>query len=308
MRVLEPPLAPVPRLDGETSYRHVARWDTRACSPLTMMAPSRGDAPSLAATRNDTVADPCPDAGDSTEIQSVVVAASHTHSGCVVTASDPAPPAASSAAGAANVTPHFTGFGPWVIVEEVSQPETSTPVAKMAKARSVPRPVRLMRWTMRFTHIPQLHRREGRTADVHFNGRAFYWWGTCTINRDPLTRLRFTPLRRRHERAFVIRVACHERVEWWPGPESNQRHPHFQCGALPTELPGPQECSPKDVQKHEYNRVNSVVRLAASRATFTTGVSAGAEAPSHGFSTTVHRQGACWQSQRSSILSPACLQ
>ena len=25
---------------------------------------------------------------------------------------------------------------------------------------------------------------------------------------------------------------------WWPGPESNQRHPHFQCGALPTELPG----------------------------------------------------------------------
>ena len=29
------------------------------------------------------------------------------------------------------------------------------------------------------------------------------------------------------------------RVEWWPGPESNQRHPHFQCGALPTELPGP---------------------------------------------------------------------
>ena len=28
------------------------------------------------------------------------------------------------------------------------------------------------------------------------------------------------------------------RVEWWPGPESNQRHPHFQCGALPTELPG----------------------------------------------------------------------
>jgi hypothetical protein len=54
--------------------------------------------------------------------------------------------------------------------------------------------------------------------------------------------------------------------------------------------------------------VNSVVRLAASRATFTTGVSAGAEAPSHGFSTTVHRQGACWQSQRSSVLSPACLQ
>jgi hypothetical protein len=40
---------------------------------------------------------------------------------------------------------------------------------------------------------------------------------------------------------------------WWPGPESNQRHPHFQCGALPTELPGPQECIPKDLQKPEYN-------------------------------------------------------
>jgi hypothetical protein len=38
------------------------------------------------------------------------------------------------------------------------------------------------------------------------------------------------------------------------------------------------------------------------------GVSAGAEAPSRGFSATVHRQGACWQSQRSSVLSPACLQ
>jgi hypothetical protein len=40
---------------------------------------------------------------------------------------------------------------------------------------------------------------------------------------------------------------------WWPGPESNQRHPHFQCGALPTELPGPQSCIPKAVQKPEYN-------------------------------------------------------
>ena len=29
---------------------------------------------------------------------------------------------------------------------------------------------------------------------------------------------------------------------WWPGPESNQRHPHFQCGALPTELPGRTAC------------------------------------------------------------------
>src|SRR5690242_15055688 len=129
------------------------------------MAPSRGDAPSFAATRNDTVAEPCPDAGDSTEIHSVVVAASHTHSGCVVTASDPAPPVASSAGIAANVTPHFTGFGPWLIVEEVSQPETSTPVTKIAKARGMPRRVRLMPWTMRFTRTPQLHWREGRDSE-----------------------------------------------------------------------------------------------------------------------------------------------
>ena len=27
-------------------------------------------------------------------------------------------------------------------------------------------------------------------------------------------------------------------LKWWPRPESNWRHPHFQCGALPTELPG----------------------------------------------------------------------
>ncbi len=29
-----------------------------------------------------------------------------------------------------------------------------------------------------------------------------------------------------------------ERSDWCPGPESNQRHPDFQSGALPTELPG----------------------------------------------------------------------
>jgi hypothetical protein len=33
-------------------------------------------------------------------------------------------------------------------------------------------------------------------------------------------------------------AARRAREGWWPGPESNQRHPHFQCGALPTELPG----------------------------------------------------------------------
>ena len=76
------------------------------------MTSSRGEAPSLAATRNETVPEPCPDAGESAEIQFAFVAASHAHSGCVVTANDPAPPAASSGGGVASVTRHFTGFGP----------------------------------------------------------------------------------------------------------------------------------------------------------------------------------------------------
>lgn len=29
------------------------------------------------------------------------------------------------------------------------------------------------------------------------------------------------------------------RVEWWDWPDLNQRPPHLQCGALPTELQSP---------------------------------------------------------------------
>jgi hypothetical protein len=58
----------------------------------------------LAATRNDTFAVPCPEAGDNAEIQFTFVEASHAHSGCVVTASDPAPPLASIIAGVVSVT------------------------------------------------------------------------------------------------------------------------------------------------------------------------------------------------------------
>ena len=171
VRVLDPPLAPVPKFDGDTSYRHGARWETCACWPLTTIAPSRVAALSLAATRNDTVADPCPDAGDSPEIQTVAVVASHAHSSCVVTASDPAPPVASSAGGAASVTPNFTGFGPWLIVEDVSQPETSRPIATIAIATGVARPVRVMRWTLRFTPTPQLYLAgEGRYSEPHSSG------------------------------------------------------------------------------------------------------------------------------------------
>jgi hypothetical protein len=72
---------------------------------------------------------------------------------------------------------------------------------------------------------------------------------------------------------------------WWPGPESNQRHPHFQCGALPTELPGPQECIPKDVQKPEYNKSLSSTQLGAWGDGRLKGASTpGPEAPSGVFS------------------------
>src|SRR5262245_44874889 len=98
---------------------------------------------------------------------------------------------------------------------------------------------------------------------------------------------------------------------WWPGPESNQRHRDFQSRALPTELPGPQECVPKDVQKHEYTIWLVESRLIGkSRCDRRRSLGDPAEAPSDERSAASpdYRQGACWQSQRSSILSPACLQ
>ena len=60
---------------------------------------------------------------------------------------------------------------------------------------------------------------------------------------------------------------------------------------------------PKDVQKPEYNTHTS---LAQPRG----GASINdVEAPSNTSAVSVgYRQGACWQSQRSSVLSPACLQ
>jgi hypothetical protein len=109
---------------GDTLYRHGARCDTRACSSLTTIVPSREDAPSLGATRNDRLAAPCPDVGDNDEIQFALVPASHLHSGCVEIASDPVPPTASIVAGAVSETTHFTGLGPVLIVEDVSQLET----------------------------------------------------------------------------------------------------------------------------------------------------------------------------------------
>jgi hypothetical protein len=47
---------------------------------------------------------PCPDAGESPEIQFALVDTVHAHSGCVVTANEPLPPEASIIGGLATDT------------------------------------------------------------------------------------------------------------------------------------------------------------------------------------------------------------
>jgi hypothetical protein len=91
---------------------------------LTTIVPSRIDDPSFGDTRKDRFAAPCPEAGDNAEIQFTLVVASHLHSGCVAIASEPEPPSAPIIGGEASETTHFTGFGPVLMVEDVSQPET----------------------------------------------------------------------------------------------------------------------------------------------------------------------------------------
>jgi hypothetical protein len=68
------------------------------------MLPSRAADPSLAATRNDTLAVPCPDAGTNAEIQFTLVEASHAHSGCVLIDTEADPPPASISGGAVSDT------------------------------------------------------------------------------------------------------------------------------------------------------------------------------------------------------------
>src|SRR5688500_13745206 len=88
--------------------------------------PSRTEDPSFAAARNDTLPFPCPDVGDRPEIQLALVEAVHAHSGNVVTVTALVPPAASSIAGGATVTWHFTGDGPADTLEDVSHPPVTT--------------------------------------------------------------------------------------------------------------------------------------------------------------------------------------
>src|SRR5262245_40470841 len=103
--------------------------------------PSRAVNPSLANTLNDTSAGPWPLAGDNAVIQPTLLDASHAHSRCVVTLSEPVPPTASIIGGVFSTTTHFTGFGPELTVEDVSQLETNSAASRTrAAANDVRRP------------------------------------------------------------------------------------------------------------------------------------------------------------------------
>jgi hypothetical protein len=135
----EPPPTAMLWFAGPISYRHGARWDTRACSPFTTIMPSRVDDPSWGATRKDTSAVPCPVVGANAVIQSTLVDTSHAHSGCVVMVRVPLPPTASIMGVAPSDTTHLTGFGPVLTDEDVSHPDTSEAASSAPPAASNPR-------------------------------------------------------------------------------------------------------------------------------------------------------------------------
>jgi hypothetical protein len=96
------------------------------------------DEPSLAATRKDTFAEPCPDPGVNAEIQLTLVDASHAHSGCVEMLREPVPPTASNIGGAPSETTHLTGLGLVLSVEDVPHPDTSNATSSPTPAMNDP--------------------------------------------------------------------------------------------------------------------------------------------------------------------------
>ena len=85
---------------------------------LTTISPSRSARCGLGAALNATCPLPCPDAGDSEEIQLAWLDAVHPHSGDVVTVIVPLPPAATMPDPADSVTWHLTGEGSVESVED----------------------------------------------------------------------------------------------------------------------------------------------------------------------------------------------
>ena len=101
-----------------------------ACRPLTVTLPWREVPFGLGAAWKATAALPCPEVGDSPDIQVASAEAVHVHSGWVATAMLPAPPAASSVDGdAVTETEHFTGVGPSAVVVVDVEPQAATAAA-----------------------------------------------------------------------------------------------------------------------------------------------------------------------------------
>ena len=87
------PLASMVRLSGRSSNRQgAACCETATRLSLTTISPCRTEGRGLAATRNSTVLDPCPEAGDNPETQFAPVDTSQGHSGVVVMVTVPVPP------------------------------------------------------------------------------------------------------------------------------------------------------------------------------------------------------------------------
>ena len=131
VRLPEPPAATTARLAGRSSKRQAAGcWDTWSGLSLTTIEASRIDGSGLGATRNSTVPEPCPEAGDSPESHPAEVDASQGHSGAVVTVRVPVPPSGPMLVDdVANATWHFTGVGVVATAELELQPVASARAA-----------------------------------------------------------------------------------------------------------------------------------------------------------------------------------
>ena len=135
-----PPLASAVRLSGRSS-----NWHGAACCEiwtrlsLTTISPCRLEGWGLGATRNSTVLVPCPDAGESSDIQFAAVDTSHGHSGVVVTVMVPVPPSGPMLEElAARATWHFKGVGAAVTSDLDSQAPTIKAELRTAANRAEP--------------------------------------------------------------------------------------------------------------------------------------------------------------------------
>ena len=128
------PLASTVRVAGRSSNRQgAACCDTRTRLSFTTISPSRTEGRGLGATRNSTVLEPCPDAGERPDSQFAAVETSHGHSGVVVTVIAPVPPSGPILGEeAASATWHFNGVGAAVTSDLDSQALTAIAAPRRA--------------------------------------------------------------------------------------------------------------------------------------------------------------------------------